>query len=102
MLEKINALMESEETKNLISENEELITEAIGEATEFSKVLKVFALEHPEEFLGENTEETYKNVRLFSEVATAQFMTEVTNVYGSVISEQQTQTIQESGIDDYL
>ena len=100
MLEKVNALMESEETKKLISENEEIIVEAVEQANEFSKVLKSFALDHSEEFLGENIEETYKNVRLFSEVATAQFMTEITNLYGSVVTE--TEEVKESGIDEYL
>jgi len=60
--------------------------------------LKNFTLEHPEEFLGENTEETYKNIRLFSEVATSQFMTELTHLCGSVIPEP----LQEAKVDDYL
>lgn len=98
MFKRINALMESEETQKLIQENEQLITEATMSAHDFSKTLKYFVLEHPEEFLGENTEETYKNVRLFTEVATAQFMTEITSVLGAAIS----QPIQEESINDYL
>ena len=98
MFEKINALMENEDTQKLISENEELIIEATEAANDFSKVLKQFTLEHPEEFIGENTEETYKNVRLFSEVATSQFMTEVTHLCGTMLPEP----IQETTVDDYL
>lgn len=100
MLERINALMESEETQNLITNNENLIMEAVEDSAEFNKILKGFVLEHPEEFLGEDTEETYKNVRIFSEVATAQFMAEVTHLYGSNISDP----IQEAQdkIEEYL
>ena len=38
MFEKINTLMESEETKKLLSENEELLTEAINETAEFPNI----------------------------------------------------------------
>jgi len=85
MLDRINALMESEDTQKLLTENEQLLTEAVGETVQFSNTLKAFVIKHPDEFLGESTQETYKNIRLFSEVATSQFLTEVTHVYGSQI-----------------
>jgi hypothetical protein len=100
MLDRVNALMESEDTQNLIANNEKLITEAVQDTAEFNKLLKVFVLDHQEEFLGENTETTYKNIRIFSEVATAQFMTEVTNIYGNDLSDPIQEAQQTIG--DYL
>ena len=98
MLNRINALMENEETKTLLSNNESLLTEAVGETVQFSNTLKAFIIKHPEEFLGENTAETFKNIRLFSEIATSQFLTEVTHVYGS----QAAMPLHEGGMEDYL
>ncbi len=100
MFERINALMENEQVQEVLIANEELITEAAAQADEFSKVIKGFVIEHPEEFLGENTEETYKNIRLFAEVATAQYMTEITTLYGLVM--ESNEQVKKSGIDDYL
>ncbi len=102
MLDRINTLMESEDTQKLLTENEQLLTEAVGDTVQFSNTLKAFVIKHPEEFLGENTEETYKNVRLFTEVATSQFLTEVTHVYGSQIPEPIQETQQQEGLDQYL
>lgn len=100
MFERIDALMENTEVQEVLTANQELITEAAAQVDEFSKVLKGFVIEHPEEFLGENTEETYKNVRLFAEIATAQYMTEITTLYGSVMESKE--EVRKSGIDDYL
>jgi hypothetical protein len=60
-------------------------------------------LNNPEEFIGENTEETYKNMRVFAEVGTAQYIAEVSNMYGSSIQEQAIEEVTEDkGLQEYL
>jgi len=41
---------------------------------EFPKTLKSFILANPSEFIGKNLDDTRKNIRVFTEVATAQFV----------------------------
>lgn len=99
MFQRVNALLESEGNA-LVEKHEDVIVEAMLLVNDFQKTLKAFVLNNPQEFIGENTEETYKNVRVFSEVGTAQFIAEVSNLYGGVIQEQ---TITEDkGIAEYL
>ncbi len=99
MFQRVNALLESEGNV-LVEKHEDVIVEAMTVVNDFQKTLKAFVLNNPQEFIGENTEETYKNVRVFSEVGTAQFIAEVSNLYGGVIQEQ---TITEDkGIAEYL
>ena len=99
MFQRVNALLESEGNV-LVEKHEDVIVEAMSLVNDFQKTLKAFVLNNPQEFIGENTEETYKNVRVFSEVGTAQFIAEVSNLYGGVIQEQ---TITEDkGIAEYL
>lgn len=100
MLDRINALLESEDAQILFENNQELITEAVEVASQFNGVLKSFVLEHPQEFLAENLEETYKNIRIFSEIATAQYLYEVSNFYGSNTVDPIQE--QEEKINDYL
>jgi len=57
-------------------------------------------LSHPEEFIGENTEETFKNIRTFAEIGTSQFIAEISNLYGEVIQEQV--MTQDKGLAEYL
>ena len=98
-LDRVDALLESE--GNAILENhEDVIVEAMTYANEFSKHLKGFILSNPAEFIGENTEDTYKNIRVFSEVATSQFINEITTLFGGMISEAE--PIAEAGISEYL
>ena len=87
MFQRVNALLESEGNA-LVEKHEGVIVEAMSLVNDFQKTLKAFVLNNPEEFIGENTEETYKNIRVFSEVGTAQFVAEVSNLYGGVIQEQ--------------
>jgi len=99
MFQRVNALLESE-GNTLVEKHEEVIVEAMSLVNDFQKTLKAFVLNNPEEFIGENTEETYKNVRVFSEVGTAQFVAEVSNLYGGVIQEQTKN--EDKGIAEYL
>jgi hypothetical protein len=99
MFQRVNALLESEGNV-LVEKHEDVIVEAMTVVNDFQKTLKAFVLNNPQEFIGENTEETYKNIRVFSEVGTSQFITEISNLYGGVIQEQ---TITEDkGIAEYL
>jgi hypothetical protein len=99
MFQRVNALLESEGNA-IVEKHEDVIVEAMTVVNDFQKTLKAFVLNNPQEFIGENTEETYKNIRVFSEVGTSQFITEISNLYGGVIQEQ---TITEDkGIAEYL
>jgi len=99
MFQRVNALLESEGNA-LVEKHEGVIVEAMSLVNDFQKTLKAFVLNNPEEFIGENTEETYKNIRVFSEVGTAQFVAEVSNLYGGVIQEQTKN--EDKGIAEYL
>ena len=99
MFERVNALLESEGTK-LVEKHEDVIVEAMTHVNEFQKDLKAFILSNPEEFIGENTEETYKNMRVFSEVSTAQFVAEISNIYSGVLQEQT--VTEDKGLAEYL
>ncbi len=98
MAEKIlDQIMESEEVQSVLEENKEIIAEATESAYNFSKILKSFVLSNPEEFMGESIDETFKNVRVFSEVATAQYMTEISEIAGENLK-----ITEKTDINDYL
>ena len=103
----VDTILESEEMKTFTENHEELINEAVVATQDYGKSLKAFVLENITEFIGQTLEETYKNIRLFSEVATMTFINEATHSQARFIEEQQIQ-IQEAekkagnGIDDYL
>lgn len=96
----IDSLMESDEMKTFVESNGGLIEEAVAATHDYGKTLKAFVLENFQEFVGANLEETYKNIRLFSEVATMTFINEAVHAQASQIQEQE--EIAEGGIDDYL
>jgi len=99
-MSQIQALMENEEVTNFLTENVEMLNEAEAAVGQFPTVLKQFVIEHPQEFIAESLDETFKNIRVFSEVATSQFITEVTSMYGtSAVQEQQTT---DTAMDDYV
>ena len=105
-MEKLKALVESEDFKTFISEAGDMIDGITTEVYGFSKVLKAFALNHPEEFMGETVDDTRKNLRVFAEVATAQYITEVCSINGSVlaaqIAESELQETDSGKLNDYL
>jgi hypothetical protein len=99
MFQRVNALLESEGNA-LVEKHEDVLVEAMSLVNDFQKTLKAFILNNPEEFIGENTEETYKNMRVFAEVGTSQFVAEVSNLYGGTIQEQT--VTEDRGIAEYL
>ena len=95
----LEQIVNSEEVNNILSENIDLINETTENVQEFSKILKSFVLHNPKEFIGENLDETFKNVRVFAEVATAQYITEKTNMISEEIAVVENK---KPSIDDYL
>ena len=81
----LNTIFENEEFKNYMTENQEVMTEAEGMINDFPKVLKSFVLGNPKEFLAENEVQTKKNIKVFAEVATAQYIQEVSSMLAEAI-----------------
>ncbi len=82
MTQFINTILENEEVKGIISENGDVIDGATEFILEFKDILKNFVLSNPQEFIGENIEQTVKNIGVFTEVATAQYITEISDQAG--------------------
>jgi predicted house-cleaning noncanonical NTP pyrophosphatase (MazG superfamily) len=97
----VEALMENEETKLFVENNQELINEAVAATYDYGKTLKNFVLENIEEFIGQNLEETYKNIRLFSEVATMTFVNEAIHAQAALAVDKE-QLEESGGINEYL
>ena len=103
MASRIETLLENDEIKTFLEDNTEIIQEAEMAINDFSKVLKAFVLKHPKEFVSENLEETYKNIRVFTGIATAQYITEITNMYGSdILAEAEEKELTEEKLSDYI
>jgi hypothetical protein len=81
----LDTIFENEDFKNYMTENEEVMTEAEGMINDFPKVLKSFVLGNPKEFLAENEDQTKKNIKVFAEVATAQYIQEVSSMLAESI-----------------
>jgi molybdopterin-guanine dinucleotide biosynthesis protein len=96
----INALLESEETKTLISENEQIVNDTVGAAEGFKEELKTFVLANPGEFVAESLAETIKNINVFVEAAVAQYLTEVTSFNSNFIKAKE--EIVENELSDYI
>ena len=82
------ALLESEETRKLFEGKEELINEANNIISNFPEILSEIVCIYPNEFLGSNIDETVKNIRVFAEAATAQFICEITQIYADAFPVQ--------------
>jgi len=101
----INTLLENEDFQNYMKENEEIFNEAEQDINDFGKTMKSFILANPTEFLAENIEQTKKNIRVFTEVATAQYITEVSNIVSKKVKPQETEELSEGEtdtVDDYF
>lgn len=99
-MEKIKALLESEDVQVFIKDNNIIFENLAVSARDFAKILKETVLQNPMDFISENVESTYKNIRTFSEAATEQFLTESV----AMLSSQMTDEIyvHESVVDEYL
>lgn len=94
----LDNFVENTEVKAILSENEEIINEADQMVNDFKDVIKNFVLSNPDEFIGESIDITVKNIRVFSEVATAQYITEITNQVGDKFTYPQPA----ASVNDYL
>ena len=86
--------------EDFIAKNPEIISEIETRLENFRGLLKTFVYENQGEFISDSLENTYKNIRTFAEVASAQYMTELSEV-GSRISDELSGEINES-INNYL
>ncbi len=97
----LNTLMESEEMELFVESNQELIAETTESVEQFKEVLAEYVVNNPTIFVEEDVEDMKKNIRLFSEVATEQFMHEITTAGAeyAVVVEPLTP---ENAMNDYL
>ena len=99
----LETIMENEQIQEMINEAEDLITEAVEESVRFPKIIKSFILNHPEEFIGENIEDTKKNIRVFTEISTQEYFKAVSDIITeSIISEMIEVEDSEDPIERYL
>ena len=97
----LKELYESEEMELFVENNQELITET-GEAVgEFVEGLKQYVLDNQSLFIESDLADMYKNIRLFTEVATEQYMHEIVaaNAERAVVTEPLNE---ENALNDYL
>ena len=100
MFDRVNALLESEGTE-LVEKHEDVVVEAMTLVNDFQKDIKSFIVNNPEEFIGESIEDTYKNMRVFAEVATSQYVSEISNLYAGSLQEPEVVT-EDKGLQEYL
>jgi len=105
-MELLENISKNEDIQNYMIENETLIQMMDEESDKFGERLKGFILANSEEFIGESIDEIKKNILTFSEIATAQYMKEVSAIVAlyAVPIEESTTNINatNSSIDDYL
>lgn len=97
----LQSLLESEETQMFLAKNENVITEMSNDVQNFGEIIKEYVFQNPDEFLGGTLEETFKNIRIFTEAATAQYITEIVNTEGATIVEN-AYSPAAGALDDYL
>lgn len=82
-MNKLASLMETEEMKSFFENNQELIAETALTVENFKDVIKEYVLLNPEIFMDGKVENIKKNIRIFTEAATSQYMSEVTTINSS-------------------
>jgi len=99
----LNTIMESEDFQNYMKENEEIFNETEEKIDNFSRTLKSFIIANPKEFIAENVDQMKKNIRVFAEVATAQYIHEVSTMAAEQIKPK-SENLEEgsSGVNDYF
>jgi hypothetical protein len=76
----IETIFESEDFQNYMTENNEIMVEVENNINDFSKILKSFVFANPNQFIAENIDQTVKNIKTFAEVATCQYIQEISSV----------------------
>jgi ApbE superfamily uncharacterized protein (UPF0280 family) len=101
-MDKLNALMESEEMKVFVESNQEMIDETAKATEEFTESLKDYVLNNPEVFIDSTVENIQKNIRIFSEAAVCQFLTEVTSMNSVEAKLPEEPVTPENALNDYI
>lgn len=83
----VKALLENQENISFLNENQEAVKLTEEVINKFPGILKEFINNNPNEFIAEDIEHTYKNIRIFTEVATSQFIHEITTIFASSLLE---------------
>lgn len=96
----VQALLESADTQNILTENAALVEDASTAMMYFYGAMQNYIQENIVEFLDENLEETAKNIYTFSTYATKQMLTEVATVYGRQI--QQKEVLKEAARTEFV
>lgn len=100
-MEKLKAIMESEEMSTFYENNQEIITETAKATEDFSQTIFEYVTKNPDVFIESNIEDVKKNIRIFAEAAICQFLTEVT-----AINAKETRIIEpvteENALNDYI
>ncbi len=97
----LQTLIESEEMATLMDHNQELISEINGQTEGFVDVIAEYVYRNPEVFVDSTIENIAKNIRVFSEVAMAQFLSEITAANAPRMEYVEPVT-PENAIDDYI
>lgn len=100
-MEKLKALMETEEMNLFVENNQELIAEVTSASSQFCDVIFDYVMRNPEIFIEANLEDMKKNIRTFSEASMAQYLTEIT-----VLASKNAKIVEpltpENALDDYI
>ena len=72
--------MESEEMATFYENNQEVIAETTKATEEFAQKIFEYTVKNPDVFIESNLENVKKNIRIFTEAAICQFITEVTSL----------------------
>lgn len=109
MSDLVQILSENEEINNFYETSEDMkeVYESAVEATEiFHNYLPIFVHKYRDQFLGENLNETMKNIRTFAAAATSQYLSEIQGqlrvVANLVLQETATEMANMPTEDDYI
>jgi hypothetical protein len=96
----LGTILESEDFKVFRENHSELLIEADQQVADFKNTITRFVLDNPKEFIAEDIDQTYKNIKVFSEIATAQFSAEISAIYGNGINENE--ILASHSVNDYI
>jgi hypothetical protein len=75
----LNALFENEAIQTYVDSNEKSILESTQAFHEFPETVKNFVVENLSDFIGDDVEETYENIKTFAENSAFQYLHELSS-----------------------
>ena len=93
--------MESEEMIRFTENNQEVINETAQATESFTVEIRDYVVKNPEIFMDSKVENIEKNIRIFTEAAVCQFLTEVTAI-NSVKTKFVEPVTEENVLNDYI